>query len=93
MAVQVRLKCWQHLSQFGGGGVGAHQQAPFRALNGAGLNGVSKRAWNQGVNEFEPLARGPGELGQARQTGRLLRRFHEGDCLINFDHACIMREP
>jgi hypothetical protein len=28
-----------------------------------------------------------------RQTGRLLRCFHEGDCLIDFCHVAIMREP
>jgi hypothetical protein len=28
-----------------------------------------------------------------RQAGRLLRSFHEGDRLIEFDHVVIMREP
>jgi hypothetical protein len=28
-----------------------------------------------------------------RQAGRRLRCFHEGDCLVDFGHVAIMREP
>lgn len=93
MAVQVSLKGWQHLPQFGGGGVGIDQQAPLRTFNGASLDGISQGAGDERLQAFEPQARLAGELRQARQTGRFLGGFHERDCLIDFCHTDIMREP
>ena len=93
MAVQMCQQGGQHLAQFGCSRIGVDQQTPFRALDRARLDGASKWPWNQGVQELEPLAGHPREFCQVRQAGRLLRSFHEGDRLIEFDHVVIMREP
>ena len=69
VAVQVSLKGWQHLPQFGGGGIGIDQQAPFRAFNGPRLDGISQGTRYERLQAFEPQTRLSGELRQARQTG------------------------
>jgi hypothetical protein len=93
VAVQVSLKGRQHLPQFGSGRIGIDQQAPFRAFNGPRLDGISQGTRYERLQAFEPKARLSGELRQARQTGRFLGGFHERDCLIDFCHTAIMREP
>lgn len=93
MALQMCLEGGQHLAQFGCGRIGVHQKAPFCAVNRPGLNGISQGSWDQVLQRFETKAGLPGELSQARQTGRFLCRFHEGEGLIDFCHPRIMREP
>ena len=93
MALQMGLKGRQHLTQFSRRRIGVHQKAPFCAVNRPGLNGISQGSWDQVLQRFETKAGLPGELCQARQTGRFLCRFHEGEGLIDFCHPCIMREP
>ena len=84
MALEVCLKRGQHLTQFGRRRIGVHQKAPFCAFNGPGLNGISQGAWDQVLQRLEAQAGFPGELSQSRQTGRFLRRFHEGEGLLDF---------
>ena len=93
VAVQVSLKCRQHLPQFGSSSVGIDQQAPFRTINGPRLDGISQGTRYERLQAFEPQTRLSGEFRQARQTGRFLGGFHERDCLIDFCHTAIMREP
>jgi hypothetical protein len=56
-AVEVRLQSGQQLPQFGGHGVGAHQQTPSAIFNGSWLDARSQGGWQQAPNGLQSLGR------------------------------------
>ena len=88
-AGQVLLQCGQQLSQLGGHGVGADQEAPLAFIDGTGLDAGAQWGWQQGPYGLQTLTGGLHAIHQPGQGGGLPGGLVQGDgvaATVGFSH-------